>query len=139
MSETLSIFPELDTAEARLKAAISADVEAAGGCKAIAPDIFPKLSVERAIQRLSNACNPKQAQELDKDQMFAVCRMARAAVGRSHIFAWYAAQLDCELHWITPQEKAVRVTTSLTVAMQGLSAVMGEANTLIRKLAEMQK
>lgn len=139
MTETLSIFPELETESAKLKAAISADVEAAGGCKAIAPDIFPKLTVDRAIQRLSNACNPKQAQELDKDQLFAVCRKARAAAGHSHIFAWYAKQLECELHWITPQEKAVRVTTSLTAAMRGLSVVMGEANDLIRKLAEMQK
>lgn len=129
MSETLSLFAELDTPKAKLKAAISADVEAAGGCKAIAPDVFPGLSVERAIQRLSNATNPKQKQELDRDEMWTVCRMARRAVGKSNIFEWYANELDCELHWVTAEEQFERDERRLQSLLEHVASELADMKT----------
>jgi hypothetical protein len=43
-----------------LKAAVAADVEAAGGCKVVAAKLWPDLDITKAIQKLSNACNANQ-------------------------------------------------------------------------------
>lgn len=129
-----SLFQALD----EVKAAVAADVEAAGGCKKVALALFAEL-VEKhkgdttaAIQKVSNSCNPKQKAEFDKDQMFQVALMARSVSGRSHIFAHYAKLLDCELHWVTPQEKAERTAIKLIDAARSLQQTILEAQEVLR-------
>jgi hypothetical protein len=117
-----------------LKAAIAADVEAAGGCKAVAQELWPDLDILKAIQKLSNACNSKQKAELDYHEIQIVKRLARTASGASHIHAYESKPLDCDLKWVTQQERAERVAVKITDAVKLLQQTMTEAQELLRGL-----
>lgn len=116
------------------KAAIAADVESAGGFKQVGEQLYPHLDPIKAQQRLSNACNPKQKQELDYHEVQTLKALARNASGASHIHAYESKALDCELHWVTQQERAERVAVRITDAVQMLQQTMTEAQELLRKL-----
>lgn len=137
--ETLSLFKELEKPIVALKAAIAADVDAAGGAKVVAATLWPDEDIDKSHPRLLNACNPKQKQELGYHDIQKVKLLARLKSGASHIHAHESKQLKCDLHWITPQEEAQQATVNLSAAVLGLHAAISQANDLMKRLSEVQK
>lgn len=137
--ETLSLFKELEKPVVALKAAIFADVEAAGGAKLVAAALWPDDDIEKSHPRLLNACNPKQRQELSYHDIQKVKLLARANSGASHVHAYESKPLKCDLHWVTLQEEAQQATACLSTAVQGLHAAITQANDLMRRLSEVTK
>lgn len=137
--ETLSLFKELENPVVALKAAIAADVEAAGGAKTVAVALWPGEDIEKSHPRLLNACNPKQKQELGYHDIQRVKLLARLKTGASHIHAYESKPLKVDLHWITPQEEAQQATVNLSAAVQGLHAAIAQANDLMTRLSGVTK
>jgi hypothetical protein len=137
--ETLSLFKELDKPVVALKAAISADVDAAGGAKVVAAALWPDEEIEKTHRRLLNACNPKQNQELGYHDIQKVKLLARIKSGASHVHAYESKPLKCDLHWITLQEEAQEATACLSTAVQGLHAAITQANDLMQRLSGVAK
>lgn len=137
--ETLSLFKELEKPIVALKAAIAADVDAAGGAKTVAVALWPDEDIDKSHPRLLNACNPKQKQELGYHDIQKVKLLARLNSGASHIHALESKALNAKLHWVTLQEEALQATVNLSTAFQGLQAAMGQANDLLKRLSEVQK
>ncbi len=137
--ETLSLFKELENPVVVWKAAVAADVEAAGGAKTVAAALWPEDDLDTAHRRLLNACNPKQKQELGYHDIQRVKFLARKKTGASHIHAYESKQLKCNLHWITVQEEAQQATVTLSAAVQGLHAAIAQANDLMTRLSEVAK
>lgn len=138
--ETLSLFKELADPKTALKAAIAADVEAAGGTKEAAKHIWPdsqKPLVDE--QRLRNAGLQGQKQLLDYFEIQRLKQIARRKSGASHIHALESSALNVKLHWVTVQEEAQQVTVDLAAAFHGLQSTMAQANELIKRLSEVQK
>lgn len=141
-TESLPLFKELENPKVALKAVIKADVEAAGGFKDVAEVLWPdaaKKDLIAASQRLMNACNPKQKQELDYYEIQTLKALAREATGASHVHAHESKPLNCKLHWITLQEEAQQVAVSLSDAATNMSAVMVQAQVVLTKLAAASK
>lgn len=88
--------------------AISADVNAAGGEKAVGCELWPKLKPSTAQGRLSNALNTNQRHELSGDEVWRIKQMARAAVGRSQAHEFECATLDFEGKWLTSEDIKAR-------------------------------
>lgn len=132
--ESLSLFQELAEPKTALKAVIAADVEASGGCKEVAAYLWPDTDITRAIQRLSNSCNPKQKQELDYHDIQKLKLLARVKTGRSHIHAYESKPLAVDLHWVTQHERAERVAVKLNDAVASLQTTLAEAQELLRGL-----
>jgi hypothetical protein len=137
--ETLSLFKELDNPVVAWKAAVAADVEAAGGAKTVAAILWPDDDLDTAHRRLLNACNPKQKQELGYHDIQRVKLIARKKTGASHVHAYESKPLKVELHWVTVQEEVQQVTVNLTSAVQGLHGAIAQANDLLVKLSEVSK
>jgi hypothetical protein len=85
---------------------LEADVKAAGGAKVVGHELWPDLDPETAGRKLSNALNTKQKQQLSYQEAQQVKRLARIAVGKSQLHAFESKQLECELHWRTPEDVA---------------------------------
>lgn len=124
--ETLSLFKELENPVVALKAAIAADVEAAGGAKIVAAALWPDEDIEKSHPRLLNACNPKQKQELDYHNIQRVKLLARKKSGASHVHAHESKQLKCELHWITPDEQVERSEKRIETLLDAVQAELLE-------------
>lgn len=137
--ETLSLFKELDKPVVAWKAAVAADVDAAGGAKTVAAVLWPDDDLDTAHRRLLNACNHKQKQELGYHDIQKVKLLARTKSGASHIHAFESKPLKCDLHWVTIQEEVQLVTISLSSAVQGLHGAISQANDLLVKLSEVTK
>jgi hypothetical protein len=137
--ETLSLFKELENPVVALKAAITADVEAAGGAKVVAAALWPDEGIDKAHPRLLNACNPKQKQELGYHDIQRLKLLARLKSGASHIHALESKPLNVDLHWVTLQEEVQRTAVNLKTAMQGLTEVTARANELANRLSEAAK
>lgn len=132
--ESLSLFQELADPRVSLKAVIAADVEAAGGCKEVAAHLWPDLEITRAIQRLSNACNPKQKQELDYHDIQKLKLRARMKSGASHVHAYESKPLGCDLHWVTKQERAERSAVKLMDAARAVERAVLAAQEVLREI-----
>jgi hypothetical protein len=137
--QTLSLFKELENPVVAMKAAVTADVDAAGGPKTVAAALWPDEDIETTHRRLLNACNPKQKQELGYHDIQKLKLLARRKSGASHIHALESSALNAKLHWVTVQEEAQQVTVDLAAAFQGLQSTMTQANELIKRLSEVQK
>lgn len=140
LSETLSLFKELVDPKAALKAAIAADVEAAGGPKEAAAFIWPDS--EKPLtdeQRLRNAGLQGQKQLLDYFEIQRLKHAARLRSGASHIHAMESKPLNVKLHWVTMQEEVQQLAVNLTTAAQGLGAEIAKANDLLKRLSEVSK
>lgn len=106
--ETLSLFKELENPVVALKAAITADVEAAGGAKTVATLLWPDENIKTSHPRLLNACNPRQKQELGYHDIQQLKLLARKKSGASHIHAFESKALNCDLHWVSQEEQVER-------------------------------
>jgi hypothetical protein len=89
-------------------AAIGADVDAAGGEKAVGSKLWKSLTPETAGRKMSNALNPKQKHSFTDDEVWQIKQMARTSVGRSRIVEFECGALKADIHWITPAEQAER-------------------------------
>lgn len=135
--ETLSLFQELENPAVALKAAIKADVEAAGGYKEVAKVLWPAQAGKdliKASQRLMNACNPNQKQELDYYEIQTVKQLARKASGASHIHVHESIPLDVDLKWISKQEKAERSAIKLIDAARAVERAVLAAQEVLREI-----
>jgi hypothetical protein len=132
--ETLSLFQELADPKTALKAAVAADVEAAGGIKVVAALLWPETELTKAIQKLSNACNRKQKQELDYHEIQIVKLAARKASGASHVHAYESKTLNVDLHWVTKQEKAERTAIRLVDAAKTLERAVIAAQEALKEI-----
>lgn len=138
--ETLSLFNELADPKSALKAAIAADVVAAGGIKAAAKFIWPDSDKPLADeQRLRNAGLQGQKQLLDYFDIQQLKLAARLRSGASHIHAMESKALKADLHWVTAQEEAQQVTVNLVSSVQGLHTAIAQANDLLKRLSEVAK
>lgn len=137
--QTLSLFKELENPVVALKAAITADVDAAGGPKTVAAVLWADEDIETTHRRLLNACNPKQKQELGYHDIQKLKLLARRKSGASHIHALESKLLNVELHWVSLQEEAQQATVCLSTAVKGLHAAIAQANDLMKRLTEVQK
>jgi hypothetical protein len=137
--QTLSLFKELENPLVALKAAITADVDAAGGPKAVAAAIWPDEDIETTHRRLLNACNPKQKQELGYHDIQKLKLLARRKSGASHIHALESKALNVNLHWVTVQEEVQQVAVNLSAALRDVAVVVTQAQDLMKRLSEVQK
>jgi hypothetical protein len=137
--ETLSLFKELEKPIVALKAAIAADVDAAGGAKVVAAALWPDEDIEKSHPRLLNACNPKQKQELGYHDIQRVKLLARLKSGASHIHAHESKALNVNLHWVTVQEEVQQVAVNLSTALRDVAVVVTQAQDLMKRLSEVQK
>jgi len=137
--ETLSLFKELENPVVAWKAAVAADVDAAGGAKTVAAILWPDDELDTAHRKLLNACNPKQKQELGYHDIQRVKLLARKKTGASHIHAYESKPLKCDLHWVSVQEEVQQVSVTLMSAVQGLNGAISQANELLTRLGEVAK
>lgn len=137
--ETLSLFKELENPIVAWKAAVAADVEAAGGAKAVAAFLWPDDDLDTAHRRLLNACNPKQKQELGYHDIQRVKLLARKKTGASHIHAYESKPLNVKLHWVTPEEEVQQVAVDLGSVVRAAAEVFSRATDLANRLSEAAK
>jgi hypothetical protein len=138
--EPLSLFKELEDPRAALKAAIAADVEAAGGTKCAAKYIWPDSDKPLADeQRLRNAGLQGQKQLLDYFEIQRLKQIARRQSGASHIHALESKALNVSLHWVTLQEEAQHVAVSLGTVLENATVVFAQAQDLMKRLSEVKK
>lgn len=138
--ETLSLFKELADPKAALKAAIKADVEAAGGPKEAAKFIWPESQKPLADeQRLRNAGLAGQKQLLDYFEIQRLKQIARKRSGASHIHALESKALNANLHWVTLEEEVQQVAMSLGSMLQNASDVFAQAQEIMERLGEVCK
>lgn len=131
------LFQELDELS-KLKAAVRADVEAAGGFKVVAAVLWPNSNPVTAQQKLSNACNPKQKQELDYHDTQKVKLLARRAIGASRIHEYESTPLDCSCHWITREEKIDRHAVKLADVARVVQRIFQETQELMKEVQEIK-
>lgn len=135
--ETLSLFKELENPLVAWKAAVAADVKAAGEAKTVAALLWPDDDLETAHRRLLNACNPKQKQELGYHDIQRLKLLARQKTGASHIHAYESKPLKCDLHWTTLEEEAQQVAVSLGSVVQSATQVFAQAHELMERLSKL--
>lgn len=81
-----------------LNEALRATVQAMGGPKKVAYELWPTLGVEGAASRMRDCLNPDRRQELDPLDLLALMKMAR-----SHGVHTLAAHLMREAGYADPQ------------------------------------
>lgn len=89
-------------------AAIGADVDAAGGEKAVGGLLWPILKPDTAQRRMSNALNVRQRHALTDDEVWTIKQMARQAVGRSQLHEFECSHLEFEGRWLTSEDIKAR-------------------------------
>lgn len=89
-------------------AAIGADVDAAGGEKAVGTVLWPLLKPDTAQRRMSNALNTKQRHELADSEVWQIKEMARRISGRSRLHEFESSGLDFEGRWLTTEDIKAR-------------------------------
>jgi hypothetical protein len=107
-------------------AAISADVEAAGGEKTVGGKLWPNLKPASAQGRMSNALNAKQRHELSADEVWRIKQMARAEVGRSRLHEFESGELRADIKWISDDEFIERKETLIETKLDDLSRELQE-------------
>ena len=138
--ETLSLFKELAEPRVALKAAIAADIEAAGGPKEAAKFIWPASEKPLADeQRLRNAGLAGQKQLLDYFEIQRLKVAARMKSGGSHIHALESKPLNVKLHWVTIEEEAQAVAVNLGTVLQNVVDVVGQAREVMERLSQLPK
>lgn len=117
--------------------ALAADVDAAGGEKAVGAELWPSLAPDTAARKLANALNTKQKQQLSYSEVQRVKRLARIAAGKSQLHAFESKQLECELHWRTAEdvaEMAAQRFSALGRQFEQLQVEMRQAAELVANL-----
>lgn len=138
--ETLCLFKELADPRSALKAAIAADIEAAGGPKEAAKAIWPDSTKPLADeQRLRNAGLQKQKQLLDYFEIQRLKLAARQRTGASHIHALESKPLNVKLHWVTVQEEVQQVAVDLGSVVKAAAEVLSRATEIANRISEAAK
>jgi hypothetical protein len=87
--------------------ALGASVQAAGGVKKVASQLWPALDTSSATARLRAGMNPDHAQKLCLLEMQMILRLALDA-GDTSVLEYLAKDLGCELKVLTPAEAKKR-------------------------------
>lgn len=103
---------ELFQDSASWRSSLIADIDAAGGPKLVATQLWPELDPETALRKLSNALNAKQKQQFGYTEIQQVKRLARIRCGKSQLHAFESKELACNVHWQTAEDIATFATAS---------------------------
>ena|ERR1700738_4585349 len=93
--------------------AIGAAVQAAGGVKKVAAEVWPALSQDIASARLRSALNPEHAQKLCPSELLLIAKMARDA-GSHDVMNYLAAELDYQIRPIEPEDARAQLQRQFT-------------------------
>lgn len=84
--------------------ALRADIDAAGGNKAVAKALWPTVDVVTGANKLANATNPNQAQKLDPAEVLAIKRLALDS-GSTATINFESQQFGFRIEWLDPLDE----------------------------------
>lgn len=106
--------------------ALRATVEALGGAKRVASELWPSKPMVEAQKQLLRCLDPERHEKLSLDELFHVWRLARER--NIHILAQFVAySMHYEIKPISPEQRKAE-------AVDRLAAVMAEAKTILQTI-----
>jgi hypothetical protein len=96
--------------------AVGAAVQAAGGVKRVASQLWPALDSVSAAAKLRACLNADQPHKLSLDELQFLMRLARAA-GDLSILRYLAMDLGCELQVLQPEEAKRKAKAAREIAL----------------------
>lgn len=86
---------------------LGAAVQAAGGPKRVASELWPALDTSSATARLRSALNPDHAQKLDPCELLLIARLGKDA-GDNSFMNFLARELGYEIQPLTTEDAQKR-------------------------------
>lgn len=100
--------------------ALASAVQAAGGIKKVASQLWPTLASEIAAQRLRSGLNPEHAQKLDPAEVLQIAKIAREA-GDHSLMHYLGQELAYEIRPIEPKDELAHLYTEYVESTRSLS------------------
>lgn len=103
--------------------ALCASIQALGGAKQVASDLWPDKPVEEARNLLLNCINPGRKEKLDYTQLMWVFRQAKRA-GFVAGFVWFSRACEFEAKAVAPEQEIDRLTAVVEQSTKTLTAAL---------------
>lgn len=103
--------------------ALRASIQALGGAKKVAGDLWPDKPLEEARSLLLNCINPARKEKLDYTQLMWVFREAKR-VGFVAGFVWFSHACEFESRAVTDDEQIDRLTSVVEQSTKTLAAAL---------------
>lgn len=116
--------------------ALRACVQALGGAKKVGPMLWPDKTVENAARLLLDCLNGDRPEKLGYSQQIFIFRESKR-IGFHAGFAWWAAEVEYDIHPISPEEKRDRLADAIETASRALEMAVKEAHqmTTVKRVA----
>jgi len=96
--------------------ALGAAVQAAGGAKRVASELWPAVDPTSATARLRACLNPEHAQKLCPEELLMLLKLARDA-GDHSVMEFLGRKLGCEVKALKPEEAKKRAKRARRLAL----------------------
>lgn len=100
------------------KAALEADIYAAGGYSAVGKELGLSDDAKNAATMLSNKVNRSGRHDLKDLEVWQIKQWARERTGRSRLTEFECAELLADLHWVTKEEQIERKEQALETLLE---------------------
>lgn len=112
-------FPFYEGPEDALRTAI----QALGGAKKVASDMWPDKTADTASRLLLDCINPSRAEKLEISQIMRIFKQAKEA-GCHGPFAWFAHEVGYEARPVVREEEVDRLVTVIEQASKTQAAAL---------------
>ena len=103
--------------------ALKACIQALGGAKRVAPELWPDKSMDSASRLLLDCLNPDRSEKLGYSQVIWIFRKAKQ-IGFHAAYDWYSRECEYAARPITSAEEADRLTTVIEQATKALAMAL---------------
>lgn len=100
------------------KAALEADIYAAGGAAAVGVELGLSADPKTAATMISNKINRNGRHEFKDREVWQIKQWARERSGRSRLVEFECGELLADLHWVTKEEQIERKEKALETLLE---------------------